>query len=387
MGYALYKLSKEEAAIFVKLTEKCWNGKERDLTKLNKYERAVLLKLMDKAGEYKPGSKPEKKGVAKSFTSIIRKFNKWHDPKTGRFTSAPGGSAMTTEQKLASAKATIEKLGPYAYLDKVDGDVALDVAETFTRVAERYPACKLAIAGFSTDEPFSEPGIFAEGRKVIAAYDPFMQCIHLNPNYFGDKEKFEAVYKESIEKGFHPEGTDYRAMVIHEIGHALDHYYGQELNNGSDISINMRRSHDKMGITKGYLGIKEGLSEYATVNSGEYLAEGFAEYINSPNPRPIAKAIGQTVDRYNTRMKEVHEKREAEAKARKAKIQSKRDEIASLRAEREKEQWSLDDLFEKETLTDADRIKINEHGAKWDKLGEKIRSLEDELFELETNGV
>ena len=66
----------------------------------------------------------------------------------------------------------------------MDGDVALDVAETFTQVAERYPACKLAIAGFSTDEPFSEPGIFAEGRKVIAAYDPFMQCIHLNPNYF-----------------------------------------------------------------------------------------------------------------------------------------------------------------------------------------------------------
>lgn len=81
MGYALYKLSKEDAAIFVKLTEKCWNGKERDLTKLNKYERAVLLKLMDEAGEYKPGEKP------------VKKANPYHDPKTGRFAPAPGGTA------------------------------------------------------------------------------------------------------------------------------------------------------------------------------------------------------------------------------------------------------------------------------------------------------
>jgi hypothetical protein len=65
MGYALHKLSKEDAAIFVKLTEKCWNGEKRDLSKLNQYERGVLQKLMQEAGEYKPEKKK-----AKSYSEL-----------------------------------------------------------------------------------------------------------------------------------------------------------------------------------------------------------------------------------------------------------------------------------------------------------------------------
>lgn len=40
--------------------------------------------------------------MAKSFLEAVKKYNKWHDPKTGRFTSGPGGSSgavLTDENK------------------------------------------------------------------------------------------------------------------------------------------------------------------------------------------------------------------------------------------------------------------------------------------------
>ena len=37
------------------------------------------------------------------------------------------------------------------------------------------------------------------------------------------------------------------------------------------------------------------LSHYANKNVAEFIAEGWSEYITSPNPRSLAKAIGDRV--------------------------------------------------------------------------------------------
>lgn len=137
MGYNLMNLDKEELAIFHKLTKKCWDGKQRDFSKLNKFEAGVLRKLMDKAGEYKPQRKVEKAdsgdgrlsldgdlfsgdnwkvdsgyeeealsddeetaAVVSTWTDkdgiyaddVEKAGNPYHDPKTGKFTTGPGGS-------------------------------------------------------------------------------------------------------------------------------------------------------------------------------------------------------------------------------------------------------------------------------------------------------
>lgn len=44
--------------------------------------------------------------------------------------------------------------------------------------------------------------------------------------------------------------------------------------------------------------IKDGLSEYATVDAGEFFAEAFTEYMHSPSPRPIARAVGDFASEY-----------------------------------------------------------------------------------------
>ena len=42
--------------------------------------------------------------------------------------------------------------------------------------------------------------------------------------------------------------------------------------------------------------MKEDLSEYATKNAAEFFAEAFAEYMTSPNPRPLAIRFGKMLD-------------------------------------------------------------------------------------------
>ena len=539
MGYALYKLSKEDATIFVKLTEKCWNGKERDLSKLNKYERAVLLKLMDEAGEYNPGERPVKKEpAAKSFSESIHKYNKWHDPKTGRFTSAPdkgfanGGApakkpkanvkikhevtdyyegesycqytaydgdkvagyikysqvddgspyvhyietaeeyrgqgvatkllqqmqhdigdneinfGYTTDDgtkllenvlytvtdksiqakfdKLENIKAkldkeqrildelwekfdaedtpelreqlalhgdkwqqlydaipgiersldglkptkryvkmdgfepvekgksksfldAIQKFNPYhdpktgrfttasggysggvdrskvidgitipdKILERTDGeiqeyvhrvkmsqrfadewepklkealpnssislnftemdaDVAQSTVETIQKMTERYPLLKNAVKGVDVEIlDYKCPD------GVMAAYDRNDKTITLYNSYYGDKTKFESAMKETIEKKFHPAGTDYNAIVAHELGHAIDHYLSEKKGHAvsSDLLKTVSMQYQRAGKRLDGETMTNELSGYATSNAREFFAEAMAEYV------------------------------------------------------------------------------------------------------------
>ena len=54
--------------------------------------------------------------MAKSFLEAVKKYNKWHDPKTGRFTSAPDGgfSAGGSERdaRINAYRAKVQRTGP-----------------------------------------------------------------------------------------------------------------------------------------------------------------------------------------------------------------------------------------------------------------------------------
>ena len=87
---------------------------------------------------------------------------------------------------------------------------------------------------------------------------------------------------------FHPAGCDtIRSVLDHEIGHQLDNLLG--IGNLQDIQ-DLYTSRTLRELT-------DDLSEYAWNNKNknkfsEMIAEGWAEYCNNPNPREIAKKIG-----------------------------------------------------------------------------------------------
>ena len=330
MGYALYKLSKEDAAIFVKLTEKCWNGKERDLSKLNKYERAVLLKLMDEAGEYKPGAKP------------VKKYNKYHDPKTGRFTSAPGGSGgsktktvvidgievpdimvnsghadvyvatMKRKQIEGEIKAVLK---PHVKVDLSGMEPGLmrETADTVKRTVEKYPMLKDAIKGIE---------MFWTEEKTLAQYDPESRKIELNQRYYENKDVLLEETNSCISRKWHPEGTDHNSHIVHEMGHALDFYasevlYGEErvvFGHGTasrKIWREDKKNAENAGKPLKGEVIMEGLSAYAAASPHEYFAEAFSEVACSPNPRPMAKGIWQKFEVYMNEAQEKQQKGES----------------------------------------------------------------------------
>ena len=199
------------------------------------------------------------------------------------------------------------KEGAIVKLDGMDPEVAESVARSVETVLNRYPGVKDAFDGFTTDN--TELNSFTGDSKTMAAFDQRTRLIHMNGKYFGNKAEFEKKYAESVEKQFHPAGTTADAVIVHEMGHAIDQYVSEKTIpreryfwNGERVSRriwnNAIDAGRKAGTPMTGLSITAELSRYASKSPSEYLAEGFAEFVTSANPRPLATKIGKRVEQY-----------------------------------------------------------------------------------------
>ena len=141
--------------------------------------------------------------------------------------------------------------------------------------------------------------VFSVGRNTfaqsfsstVAEFQSF-SGITVNRDIGKDSLDFTKKLKRDVLKKFHPEGCDtIRSVLDHEIGHQLDDLLG--IGNLQDIQ-DLYTSRTLRELT-------DELSEYAWNNKNknkfsELIAEGWAEYCNNPNPREIAKKIGETIE-------------------------------------------------------------------------------------------
>lgn len=134
------------------------------------------------------------------------------------------------------------------------------------------------------------------GLKHTLAYSAsFEQSkgIMVNEIFGKDYDYFSNVLKKNVENKFHTIGGDtVRSVADHEIGHQLDNLIGLRNDKGIQDLFN---SMSKQEIT-------DNLSTYSWKNSNknrysEFIAEGWSEYCNNPSPRPVAKQIGETIER------------------------------------------------------------------------------------------
>lgn len=98
--------------------------------------------------------------------------------------------------------------------------------------------------------------------------------------------------KQDVLHKFHPQGCDtIRSILDHEIGHQLDDLLG------ISSSTEIKTLYHSMS----HFELTEDLSTYAWRNSNpikerEFVAEAWSEYTNNPEPREVAKKVGEFIE-------------------------------------------------------------------------------------------
>ncbi|HMM20623.1 MAG TPA: minor capsid protein [Selenomonadales bacterium] len=125
--------------------------------------------------------------------------------------------------------------------------------------------------------------------------EPFRQFAGITFNSVQGKDlgKLLNSLKADVANKFHPVGCDtVKSILDHEIGHQLDTMLNLS---GNDAIRKLFDARTREQIT-------EELSRYAWDNKNpnqysEFIAEAWAEYSNNPQPRTMAKAIGEEIER------------------------------------------------------------------------------------------
>lgn len=129
-------------------------------------------------------------------------------------------------------------------------------------------------------------------QEIIEIFKKY-SGIGVNGKAAKDSEEFLRNLKYSVESKFHPIGCDTIESVFdHEFGHQLD--YAFDLSNDSEIK-DLWNNFRKNSNAK----CDELLSTYAYRDGKiqEFIAEAYSEYLNNNNPRDIANAIGQIIEK------------------------------------------------------------------------------------------
>ena len=183
-------------------------------------------------------------------------------------------------------------------LSGCDLEVAQEVALAYENVFDRYPAMKGKFDAVQCKR--------LDGGTYAQCYTRGGGKVEINSQYFKDRAILEKSYARDVQGGFHPVNTDWRSIVVHEIGHAVD---GTLTNMGlagaksrysydyKDVSAEMRPKVMKACGLKVSATFNE-VSGYATKNNREWFAECFAELLYSPSPRRVAVEMGKQLDEF-----------------------------------------------------------------------------------------
>jgi hypothetical protein len=190
----------------------------------------------------------------------------------------------------------------------IDPACARDVNKSIDVLAKDYPG---AFAGLKNIQTYGNTGN-VDKDAAIAYSRPFswdsQHGIYLNSAQFIDKGAADATLQRNEKNGtWVPAGG--RAMdhvMYHEFGHVL----GQKLFDSplahaeldQTVGQVIGRPYHSTNPTRGHFSqtadaIKGQLSKYGSTTPHEMVAEAFAEYKLSSNPRPLANAVGSLIDR------------------------------------------------------------------------------------------
>ncbi len=200
-------------------------------------------------------------------------------------------------------------------------DSAKTVYDSYAKVLNLYPELKGNLPSFTYTKDYTK-GAYAACTTLTGDIKAY--------GHFSNFEGMVQTYADDVAEAFHPVGTDYRSIIVHELGHALDGYMTKNRLLGADFNqygILSYSSNAAKDMVLSHLGfdrqeiatelknqgltftqrrdilkqkekdfIKQHISEYAADNAKEFFAECFAEYVMSDNPREAASFFGEVIN-------------------------------------------------------------------------------------------
>lgn len=127
--------------------------------------------------------------------------------------------------------------------------------------------------------------------------------ISVNTVHYKDAAKLAKSYEWDVACAWHPANTTWEGIVTHELGHAVDDLLSNGLKafgriNGGRIKYASAALRPKVMKACG-LKVSDtstAVSRYASKDHFEWFAECFAEYLESPSPRPVALEFGKQLE-------------------------------------------------------------------------------------------
>lgn len=239
-------------------------------------------------------------------------------------TSQPWFFKMTSKQVAAEIAA--RGYADHADFGKLDVSIANELGKSLHEHLSEFPAlrenqnfvgsiqahARWYVARTSARLGVSEDRVQkpkAPGRAWAVAWGGLggwegTRGIGFNEKYGSKAEapKMEATLKANASSGWHPVGCDtIKSIADHEYGHQLDLLLGLRGNPElqaiiRDAAGEQQRAFNGMPVGP-YVkaNIKAAVSQYATTNAAEFIAEAWSEFKNNPRPRAAAQRVGNLI--------------------------------------------------------------------------------------------
>lgn len=205
---------------------------------------------------------------------------------------AGGGGLSSVQNDVRSIENWIRQQNWFApgsgvRLSGIDPNAARGVAEAYQRIFQRYPQLIGLFDGVSSAH--LGPGTYADCNLATGR-------IRVGIELYSDAAVLRTSYSHDIRSNWHPVGTDWSAIVTHELGHAIDGYISQKMRSSDhqyydfyhNSKVLQEKIGQKLGISVTKADIEREVSRYGATSTAEWFAEAFAEAIHSDHPRPMA---------------------------------------------------------------------------------------------------
>lgn len=210
--------------------------------------------------------------VANAMNEAIAAAVDYHPDALKYLASAGSGQAVNKELKKALVDYYLDDMSESLASFGITGEAAVKRAEKWaSKSVGRIDGSTLAYARRTSSD-------------VVKGFDG----IFVNDKFGKKAQDMLDALARAEKAGYHPvDCATIKSAFDHEMGHILDYV----LQVRSDPE--MQRLYRSMTKAE----ISAGLSEYGSTKIAEFIAEGYAEYRNSPAPRKIARDIFAIIDK------------------------------------------------------------------------------------------